>query len=152
MRVRVGVGVTVGWSWGYMTEVEKRWLKSSYFSTFTEALARVVRREAACTRPYLQSGALVSPISETHGFRPTRRSLAALPLKVESSYFRANVSLLVSSIQCRLCSPPARPRSLHHKPHGSFLVGCSEAQRSVSAVLVVSTAVSKACVFEGSGV
>ena len=34
--------------------------------------------------------------SETHGFRATRRSLAALPLKVESSYFRANVSLLVS--------------------------------------------------------
>ena len=32
--------------------------------------------------------------SETHGFRATRRSLAALPLKVESSYFRANVSLL----------------------------------------------------------
>ena len=29
----------------------------------------------------------LSPISETHGFRTTRRSLAALPLKVESRYF-----------------------------------------------------------------
>ena len=94
----------------------------------------------------------MSSISETHGFGATRRSLAALPLKVESRSFRANVSLLVSYKQCRLCSPPARPRSLHHKPHGSILVGCCEARRSVSADLVVSTAVSRACVFEGSGV
>ena len=37
------------------------------------------------------------PYSETHGFKATRRSLAALPLKAESSDdFRANVSLLES--------------------------------------------------------
>jgi len=34
--------------------------------------------------------------SETHGFRATRRSLSALPLKVESSHFRGNISLLES--------------------------------------------------------
>ena len=38
----------------------------------------------------------ISPISETHGFRATRRSLAALPSKVERRYLQANVSLLVS--------------------------------------------------------
>ena len=37
--------------------------------------------------------------SETHGFRATRRSLAALPLKAESSYIRANVSQLDSQRQ-----------------------------------------------------
>jgi len=78
-----------------MTQVEKRspeWL----LSTLLRHAARVVTVGRACTKPYLQSGAMVSPISETHGFRATRRSLAALPLKVESSYFRANVSLLES--------------------------------------------------------
>ena len=41
-----------------------------------------------------QAGALVaSAHSETQGFTATRRSLAARPLKVESSYFRAKVSL-----------------------------------------------------------
>lgn len=34
--------------------------------------------------------------SETHCFNPTRLSLAALPLNVESSYFRADASLLES--------------------------------------------------------
>ena len=46
----------------------------------------------------------ISPIRETHGFRATRRSLAALPLKVESSYFRANVSILVSYLANRACT------------------------------------------------
>ena len=75
---------------------EKHWPESSYFLLLLRHVARVVRREAACTRPYLQSGGVVSPISETLGFRATRRSLAALPLKVERRYFRANVSLRVS--------------------------------------------------------
>ena len=72
------------------TQVEKRWPERSYFLLLLRRVARVVRREAACTRPYLQS------YSETHGFRATRRSLGALPLKVESRSFRANVSLLGS--------------------------------------------------------
>jgi len=79
-----------------MTHVEKRWPERSYFLLLLRRVARVVRREAACTRSAVRWLG-ISPIQrETHGFRATRRSLAALPLKVESSYFRASVSLRVS--------------------------------------------------------
>jgi len=43
-----------------MTQVEKRWPERSYFLLLLRHVARVVRREAACTTPCLQSGGLVS--------------------------------------------------------------------------------------------
>ena len=77
--------------------MEKRWPKSCYFLLFTEACG-TSREAGSCLHETVSAVRWlgISRISETHGFRATRRSLAALPLSVESSHFRANVSLLVS--------------------------------------------------------
>jgi len=79
----------------HMTQVEKRWPERSYFLLSQRHVARVVRRD--CLHETVSAVRWLGIAhSETHGFRATRRSLAALPLKVESRYFRTNVSLLVS--------------------------------------------------------
>ena len=73
--------------------------RKELLSAFTEARGtsrdgrRLLARDRLCSQVAWD---LAHTYSETHGFRATRRSLAALPLKVESRYFRANVSLRVS--------------------------------------------------------
>ena len=86
-----------------MTQVEKRWPESSYFLLFTEACG-TSREAGSCLHETVSAVRWlgISPMSETHGFRATRRSLAALPLKVESSFFRANVSLRVAYGEARV--------------------------------------------------
>ena len=69
-----------------MTQVEIRWPESSYFLLLLRHAARVVTVGSCLHETVSAVRCLgISPISETHGFRATRRSLAALPLKVESS-------------------------------------------------------------------
>jgi len=81
-----------------MTQAEKRWPESKLLSTLTEACG-TSGEAGSCLHETVSAVRWlgISPIQrETHGFRATRRSLAALNLKVESRYFRANASLLVS--------------------------------------------------------
>jgi len=91
-----------------MTRVEDRWPESSHFLIFLRNVARVVT-VGSCLHETVRICSQVAwyiAQSETHGFRATRRSLAALPLqlKVESTcgYFRANVSPLESHTEVAL--------------------------------------------------
>ena len=58
-----------------MTQAEKHWPESSYFSTFTEACG-TSREAGSCLHETVSAVRClgISPISETHGFRATRRS------------------------------------------------------------------------------
>jgi len=71
-----------------MTQVETHWPESIYFLVLLRHVARVVTVGSCLHETVSAVRCLGIAHSDTHGFKATRRSLAALPLKVEISYFR----------------------------------------------------------------
>ena len=80
-----------------MTQVEPRWPESSYFLLLLRHVARAVTVGSCLHETVSAVRCLCIAHSETYGFNQTRRSLAALPLKVESIATFGPVFLLLES-------------------------------------------------------